>query len=597
MKKYLFIVIFTVLLFNVRGQQKQRIIFEDVDYVVEPIKSINTVASDISPFFIGDKLYFSSVREQYFNKAGRERKNKAFYDLYSASLNKDGILTSDRSLVSGFGNDYHEGPACYCDATGELFITLSNTIDPDTIRKMFSVEDIRLRLAIMKFEDGEWKIVEELPFNDERYHFAHPAISSSGDTLIFSSDVDSLTLGKADLFMSVRHDGTWSSPENLGDLVNTPGNEMYPTFIEGGLLSFASDGRKGGYGGLDLYYTTFPEITTIKNLGNKMNTHLDEFGLVVHPNQKVGYFTSNRGNVGSDDIFRLDLNKLYFDFNGIVVDDGTNLPLANATVYLYGCDNEIEQTVFTDESGKFTLEVLDSDCPLVQAQKEGYKEDRKDISGLTFVELRLKQNIRREIVVLDVDTEDPVGRVSISCEDKIPMLTDNHGIVSLAPPFPYGCELMVKAEGYLDQTLTLDPDRVVNGFARDTVWLYKKELNKTFVLDNIYYDFDKWDILPESEIELNKLIKIMNDNPDLKVELGSHTDSRGKDKYNEWLSQKRSDSAVSYIVNHGISSDRIVAKGYGEYQLVNRCANGVKCSEEEHRKNRRTEFKIIDFSN
>jgi outer membrane protein OmpA-like peptidoglycan-associated protein len=114
-------------------------------------------------------------------------------------------------------------------------------------------------------------------------------------------------------------------------------------------------------------------------------------------------------------------------------------------------------------------------------------------------------------------------------------------------------------------------------------------------MENIFYDYDKWDILPESEIELNKLVEIMNDNPSWKVELGSHTDARGSDSYNEKLSQKRSDSAVNYIVNKGISKNRITAKGYGETQLINRCKNGVECSDEEHRQNRRTEFKILEM--
>ena len=120
-------------------------------------------------------------------------------------------------------------------------------------------------------------------------------------------------------------------------------------------------------------------------------------------------------------------------------------------------------------------------------------------------------------------------------------------------------------------------------------------MGQIFVMENIYYDFDKWDILPESEIELDKLVKVMNDNPSWKVELGSHTDCRGNDAYNEKLSQKRSDSAVNYIVNSGIQKDRIIAKGYGESMLVNECDDGVQCTEEQHRKNRRTEFKILEM--
>jgi outer membrane protein OmpA-like peptidoglycan-associated protein len=127
------------------------------------------------------------------------------------------------------------------------------------------------------------------------------------------------------------------------------------------------------------------------------------------------------------------------------------------------------------------------------------------------------------------------------------------------------------------------------------VKLMKKELNRTFTLENIYYDLNRWEILPASAAELDKLVAVMRDNPTLSVELGSHTDSRGSDAYNLRLSQQRSESAVAWIIQNGIPADRITARGYGETQLVNQCANGVTCPDEEHRKNRRTEFKITGF--
>lgn len=118
-------------------------------------------------------------------------------------------------------------------------------------------------------------------------------------------------------------------------------------------------------------------------------------------------------------------------------------------------------------------------------------------------------------------------------------------------------------------------------------------MNKGIRIENIYYDFDKSAIRPDAAIELDKIVKILIDNPNIWIELGSHTDSRGKDQYNQWLSQSRANSAVQYIIDKGIAKERITAKGYGESQLVNRCANGVKCSEADHQLNRRTEFKIV----
>jgi outer membrane protein OmpA-like peptidoglycan-associated protein len=577
------------------AQTKTRNVFDDVEMIIEPQK-FNTVASDISPAFVGDKLYFSSVREEYFNKKARERKNKAFYDTYTVSLDDKGWVISERQLVSGFGNKYHEGPVSWCETTGELFVTLSNMLDPDTIPKFFPIEQIRLRLAVKKVIDGTWEIVEELPFNEDTHHYAHPAISVTGDTLVFSSDRDSTGYGKSDLYMSVRDGGKWSEPINLGNHINTPGNEMFPSFGPGGLLFFSSDGHPGGFGQLDIWYTSFPAPGRVANAGNKINTQYDDFGLIIHTAGEVGYFTSNRPGKGSDDIYRLDLVKKYGDFNGRVLDDATSAPISGATVRLLDCSGKLVSTAASGPDGRFTLEVIKGNCYYADAGKQGYEGDAKNITGIDYVELRLKRKMKYELLVLDVDNHLPVEGAMVSCNNEFTWFTDAFGIAS--PVFPENnmCGFRITKEGYLDQTLTRDASGFEPGKdVADTVWLYKKELDKTFVLDNIYYDFDKWDILPESEIELNILVRIMNDNPTLRVELGSHTDSRGSDAYNEWLSQKRSDSAVGYIIGNGIPPERIVAKGYGESKLVNHCANGVRCSDAEHRRNRRTEFRIIGF--
>lgn len=150
-------------------------------------------------------------------------------------------------------------------------------------------------------------------------------------------------------------------------------------------------------------------------------------------------------------------------------------------------------------------------------------------------------------------------------------------------------------DGYMIASKTITTEGKPFGTIKETILVDKIEKNQIILLENIYYDFDKWEILPTSEIELNKLIKVMNDYLGMKVELRSHTDCRGNDLYNEILSHKRSDSAVEYIVENGIQKGRIVAKGYGESKLMNRCDDGVDCSEEEHRENRRTEFKILEL--
>lgn len=583
---------FITLTATISAQQKHTV-FDNANFVIEPIKLINTIGSDISPLFVNGDLYFSGIPEKYFGKDKRERKNKAFYNMYWASLNDAGKLSSKRTLLPGFGEKYHEGPADYCEATGELFITLSNVLNPDTIQKMFPEEKVGLRLAIKKFIDGQWQIVEELPFNNDKYMFAHPAISSSGDTLIFSSNYKLTEEENVDLFMSIRKNGKWSLPINLGVRINTLGKEMFPTFIEGGLLSFASNGRRDGYGGLDIYYISFPEVGAVINLGNKINSYMDDFGLRIHPNGNIGYFASNRGNVGSDDIFRLDIIHQCRKFDGKVRDELTNLPIANATIYLHQCGGHIKDSTYSNINGNFHFAVLDQNCPVIVASKENYETKSKNIKGIWSVEILLKPKQKYEVIVLDVETKTPVKGTNFTCLNQLKGTTNAYGTIAFHQPYPADCQMRVEKAGYLMHTYTLDPAKLLLPFAKDTVWLYKRELNKIFKLANIYYNFDKWDILPASKIELNKLVKIMNDNPEIKVELHSHTDARGSDLYNQWLSQKRSDSAVRYIIAKGIRRTRIVAKRYGESQLQNHCSDGVNCPDVEHRKNRRTEFKII----
>jgi len=573
--------------------QKTRTVFDDVDFIVEPVNFINTVASDISPLFVDDSIYFSGISEKYFNKKGREKRNMDFYNIYSASIDQNGIVSSSRLLVPGFGNDFHEGPADYCEATGELFVTVSNVDDFDVIQKMIPVENIRLRLVIKKKIDGIWQTTKELPFNDNKFSFAQPAISVTGDTLVFSSDTKP-NYGSTDLFMSIRKNGEWSSPVNLGTEINTAGNELFPTFILGEILSFASNGRTINHGGLDIYYTKFPGLNTVEIPGSEINSPFDDFGLIIHKNSNVGYFTSNRSGESSDDIYRIDINRQHKIINGRILSDHTNLPIADAEIILSNCNGTIINKVLTDSIGNFSFEIMKNKCHQIKINKEKYESELKTVSDRDYLEFRLKLKQSFEIFITDATDNRPIEDVTVLCNDKINLNTNKNGIVVLTPPFPSGCELQIKKEGYLTQILT--PNFIFsNSVKTDTVLIHKKALNNSIVLCNIDSVSGELKILQETKPAFDRLIKIMKLHPDLIIELGWHTDSRDYDDVNKRLSQNRADLAVSYIVNNGIEKNRIVGKGYGESKLVNKCRNGVKCTEKEHRMNRRIEYKIIGY--
>ena len=208
-----------------------------------------------------------------------------------------------------------------------------------------------------------------------------------------------------------------------------------------------------------------------------------------------------------------------------------------------------------------------------------------------------KKKYDLELLVRDKKSLKPIPSATVRFSDKEVKQTNTNGIIRRELDYATEYTATSEVKGYMNESISFTTEGKKPGTLTETINIEKVKVGQKFTMENIFYDFDKWNILPESEVELDKLVKIMKDNPEWKVELGSHTDSRGSDAYNEILSQKRSDSAVGYIVSNDISKDRIIAKGYGETQLVNRCDDGVECSEKEHRKNRRTEFKILKIEN
>jgi outer membrane protein OmpA-like peptidoglycan-associated protein len=479
--------------------------------------SFNTSQSEFGPSFVNDELWYSAFTDEEIEKLSKGETKKIFYNLYNIKVDKEGNVSGSKNLqLEELSSGYHAGPVSYCDNTNELFITINNFESPDIRNKVYRKADIRLKIIIAQKVDGIWKLKEELPFNDSTYSVGHPAISITGDTLFFVSNKPNSGFGESDIYMSVRTEGKWGDPINLGDKVNSAYDEMFPFFFEGSVLIYATNKGESQQADFDLQYIckTGNSFGLPKSL-DKLNTDEDDFGLIIHQNRKVGYFVSRRaGGLGDDDIYKVTFK------------------------------------------GEHSLELL----------------------------------------VMDKKTKLPISNPKVKFSDNIAGVL---GGVLLSRSLPENSSISVNTEidGYKNSSKTITTVGKPFGIIKDTLWIEKVDVKQKFVMENIFYDFDKWNILPESEIELNKLVKIMNDNPNWKVELGSHTDARGSDSYNLRLSQKRSDSAVGYIVKNGIGKDRIIAKGFGETQLVNSCKNGVKCTDQEHRKNRRTEFEILEMDN
>src|SRR5690554_561276 len=580
------------LLIFLSGTLNGQTFFDRYDYSAEAISLINSSGSDISPAIVKGQLFFSSEIDGNTGQEEQRRRNDGFYNVYYSHVDMNGFPQMLRKPVNGLGNKYHEGPVAWCEATNELFVTVSNLSTRRSKRRTNNDNQVKLKIVIMKEVDETWKIVDELPFNQPEYHFAHPAISKTGDTLIFSSDMEG-GFGNSDLYMTIRSNNEWSDPVNLGNEINTTGNEVFPTLGPNGLLMFSSNGHPDNLGGLDIYYTTISGGVPV-NLGERINTEYDELGLVINPSREYGYFSSNRPGKGEDDLYRVGFTPLY-EIIGGTVSDSYGMPVMDATVYLQDCNGKNLKSSTSTNEGRFQFEVLKDKCYQAVASKSGYTPASRPFQLYKNIQLTIVQLIKYNIITLDYDTGEGLSGVTINC-DSFQWLSNDQGITEIEADSLKACSLIVQNENYFDYIIPEDTYRFEPGMnVTDTVRLFKKEPGKAYQLNNIVFFLDKWRLLPESETELRKVLKLMEDNPSLQVEIASHTDSRGEEKYNIWLSQKRSDSARDFLIENGIEKERIVSKGYGESRLLNHCANNVPCSEEEHLQNMRTEFIILDY--
>ena len=391
-----------------------------------------------------------------------------------------------------------------------------------------------VNLYFSRFRNGVWSNPRPLTVNEKDAWDSTPALSQDGTSLYFSSNREG-GYGGLDLYVAkLDRRGQWVDIRNLGPEINSPGNEVFPYVGETGKLYFSSDGW-AGFGGLDLFEATrYGGHITIENLGTPVNSPSDDFGLYLF-NPSRGFFTSNRkGGKGDDDIYTF-------------VNDDPDLKIVN--YYLAGT------TFTTNELGE--PEVLGN-------TKIVLKDDQEEIIDEVFTEL------------------DGYYKFRVYAEEHYYLVAHKDQYFATRSEFSTIGKSVDRAD--LKNMIT-----DVN-FDHDMT-LEKIVMQKPIVLNNIYYDFNKADIKPEAALELDKLVTIMNDNPEISIELSSHTDVRADHKYNMNLSQRRAQSAVNYIISKGIEPKRLVAKGYGETKLVIEDAQ----TEEEHQANRRTEFKVTKY--
>ncbi len=582
---------------------------------------INGKQEDFGTCYYKGQIVFASTRQPVKMVKRHWNWNELpFLDLYIADVDTSLEFKSLQKFHSSYNKKYHEGPASF-SKDGNFMAFTRNNYDGKSEEGI-----IKLQLFTAEFIDGEWTKEKPMHFNSSEYSVGHASLTEDGKTMYFASDMPG-GIGGVDIYICKRNDdGSWTTPENLGAKINTEGDEMFPFIHPEGILFFASNGLLG-LGGLDVFLSRVTEngFSNLENIGVPVNSSYDDFAFILDDKQESGYFSSNRlDGKGDDDIYMFRLLRP-FNFGKLIrgtATDSLGNILSNVEVSLYDSQDVVIETVVTKEDGKYEFEAEQDKNYSLDGIKLEYTDGKntadthtEEYIVIADLELNKWPKFSLYCLIRDEETQEPLEGVKVTLTDYI-----NHNDEIIITPESgdffrklterkindsLSYELKLEKEGYLTETfiynqLIYRPGQY-NMHEDMNIVLNKIEigmdLSKIIDINPIYFDLNKSNIRPDAAIELDKIVKVMTDNPTMVIELGSHTDCRASAAYNMALSDRRAKSSAKYVKERISYPDRIFGKGYGESKLINHCecegSKKVPCTEEEHQQNRRTEFKII----
>jgi len=523
-----------------KNDNRGKLYKEDVNYM-DQIKAnsgryqvenagINSRYSDYGSFVYNNKIYFASARDTgNFTQRKHKWTGEYFTNIYNADLDPEtGAATKVNKFKSAINTKFHEASPVFTKDGKTVYFTRNNYIDGKKGKNESKVTLIKLYKAEIG-KDNKWTNITELPFNSNNYSTAHPALSPDEKTLYFASDMPG-SLGESDLYkVSINPNGGYGPPENLGNTINTEGKETYPYLTSENEIYFASNGHPG-LGGLDVFVANIDKDGKISNI---QNVGAD----VNSPKDDFAYIIDTKTRRG------------FFSSNKDGGQGSDDIYRFLETKSLK-CVQELYGTITDAETG---VVLPGAKVTLYDDQMSLKNSAVADASGLyTFdVECGKKYYVRAE------KPEYTTRELSITIE---------------------------KTSGKTSLPIALE-----KATCKVTVG---DDLGKCFGIKMIYFDLDKSNIRTEAALDLEKILVVLNDYPTMKLDIRSHTDSRASNQYNEALSDRRAKSTVQWLVKNGIASNRLTGKGYGETELVNKCSDGVPCTEEEHQANRRSEFII-----
>lgn len=446
-------------------------------HVVKNAKLFNSRRSDFSPMFNGDILYFTTTNEKATGTKRSEITGMKRSDIWMARKNERGEWQRPEAVEGELNTEWDEGIMSFSPDGSTMYLTRSiRTPEKDT----------GVNIYTSSRSDAKWSAPVKFEItNDTLSSYGHPAVSPSGQYLYFTSDMPGH--GGKDIWR-INLKERAGSLENLGEAINTPGDEVFPYMLTDSIMYFSSDGHPG-LGGLDIFKATLTPSGgwLVENMGSPMNSEGDDFGITfATPGREAGYFSSNRGDGrGYDHLYSFELPDLKILISGWVLDKDEE-PVPNAVIRIVGNDGSNQKAIAKND-GTFSFPLQRGVSYVMLAGAKGYLNAKQEFTSDTAEE----------------DAE-------------------------------YGIDFILAS------------------------------INKPNIVENIFYDFDKATLRPEAKEALNEVVKMLRDNPNITIEMASHTDRKGSDEYNIALSERRAKSVVDYLIECGIPADRLQYQGYGE---------------------------------
>lgn len=566
---------------------------------------INTDYDDFASHFSNhfQNLYFCSNRPQQNGSRNYSRNATLFINLYQT---KKGIASgfSDAKALGGLNSKLHEGPVAFDSTSQTIYFTR-------TVKTPHTTHNYSYTLGIFysSWTGTDWSKPKAFEHNVKGYSVGHPALSKNGQQLYFTSDQPG-AFGATDLYVCEKTAAGWTKPKNLGAPVNTIGREMFPTVLLNGDLSFASDGHPG-LGALDLFVLHEGKVL---NPGAPLNSNADDFALVYsNKTGTEGFVSSNRQGIHlGDNIYSF--KPISIKLHGYVYDKVSGKPVKGANLRLVNKNGDIKD-LKVDKDGFYKTDLSPEEDYELQFTAPNYELERSALNTLqvkadldTAMDVFLNRGKTPVVegVVLDKEKTEPLVGAGVELQNisegkKEALKTDTTGYYVFFVDSTKNYALNVDHPDYFIESIpvvalkTLEKRPLKRMAQIPKITLNRIIINKPLEIENIYYDYDKFNITPTASSILDTLANLMTDNAEIIVELSSHTDIRGTDEYNIELSRKRAQAAIAYLTQKGVEEYRIVFKFYGKTELAHPCPEQGECPEKIHQLNRRTEFRVVDY--